>query len=109
MVLCGVRVILPTTAGDTNPKRAPGRQTMASFTLRVSMGRLISDRVQYNHSLDWGIHKDRPALSLIGGVSRSSTRKEGRSCVGVGLLITMNAVVPCISSDQGTRGPGFPK
>ena len=33
---------------DTNPKRERGRQTVASFTLRVSIGCLISDRLQYN-------------------------------------------------------------
>ena len=36
---------------DTNPKRERGRQTVASFTLRVGMGCLISDRVRYKHPM----------------------------------------------------------
>jgi hypothetical protein len=43
-------VILHAGAGDTNPKRKRGRQTIASFTLRVSMGCLIADRAKYSAS-----------------------------------------------------------
>ena len=36
-------VLFRTAAGDTNPKRHRGRQTIPSLTLRVSMGCLIYD------------------------------------------------------------------
>jgi hypothetical protein len=42
-----IAVILHAAAGDTSPKRKRGRQTIALFTLRVSMGCLISDRAKY--------------------------------------------------------------
>src|SRR5208283_3287155 len=44
---CGT-VIPHAAAGDTNPKRERGLETIPSFTLRVSIECLISDRAQYN-------------------------------------------------------------
>jgi hypothetical protein len=40
--------ILHAAARDTNPKRKQGRQTIALYTLRVSMGQLISGSAKYN-------------------------------------------------------------
>jgi hypothetical protein len=46
--ISAVELILHAAARDTNPKRKRGRQTIASFTLRVSMGCLISGSAKYN-------------------------------------------------------------
>jgi len=43
--------MLHAAAGDTNPKRQRGRQTVTSLTLRASRGWLIPGRGRYNHGL----------------------------------------------------------
>jgi hypothetical protein len=75
--------LLHAAARDTNPKRKRGRQTIASFTLRVSVGCLISGSAKYKvtgqpRQIEKGDGKrGRESFSgLRSGFSRTAARAE---------------------------------
>jgi hypothetical protein len=50
---------------EANPKRKRGRQTIALFTLRVSMGCLISDRAKYSNIITFETRVGSAILAVV--------------------------------------------
>jgi hypothetical protein len=59
--------ILNAAARDTNPKRKRGRQTVASFTLRISMGCLIPGGAKYSVVRAVARQEDQSPQAVTGG------------------------------------------